>query len=199
VTGHSISGTDAFPDDAARRGFLTLLATASAALQWHVLAYCLLPTHYHLLVQTEAPNLGRGMRRLQGRHAQRLNQRRRRVGPLWRDRFHSRIVASGEYLLRAAVYIDTNPVAAGLCAVPEDWRWSSYRANAGLCEPPFWHRRDRLYQNIGAPPLEAPAVYRSMVETSLDVLRARGLAAHGPLPGDPTTPHGGQSPPGTDP
>jgi REP element-mobilizing transposase RayT len=173
VTGHSVPGADAFPDDAARRGFLTLLATAVAELQWHVLAYCLIPTHYHLLVQTDAPNLGVGMRRLHGRHAQVLNHRHGRAGPLWRDRFHSRIVASGEHLLRAAVYIDVNPVAAGLCWAPADWRWSSYRANAGYCEPPFWHRSDRLYQNMAAPSLEAPAVYRRMVETSVHVLRAR--------------------------
>jgi REP element-mobilizing transposase RayT len=202
VTGHSVRGADAFPDDAARRGFLTLLASAVASLQWHVFAYCLVPTHYHLLLQTEAPNLGPGMRRLHGLHAQRLNHRHGRAGPLWRDRFHSRVVASGEYLLRAAVYIDTNPVAAGLCSAPEDWRWSSYRANAGLCEPPFWHRRDRLYLNVGAPPLEAPAVYRRMVELSVDALRARGLAPQGPVPRDPrdkATLRWGQSPTGTDP
>jgi putative transposase len=92
---------------------------------------------------------------------------------LWRDRFHSRVVASGEYLLRAAVYIDVNPVAAGLCSAPKNWRWSSYRANAGYCEPPFWHRCDRLYRNMAAPPHEAPAVYRRMVETSVDILRAK--------------------------
>ena len=95
VTGHSVPAADAFPDDASRRGFLTLLASAVAGLQWHVLAYCLIPTHYHLLVQTDTPNLGVGMRRLQGRHAQVLNHRLGRVGPLWRDRFHSRVVASG--------------------------------------------------------------------------------------------------------
>ena len=75
VTGHSLRSLDAFPDGAACRGFLTLLANAAAALRWNVLAYCLLSTHYHLLVETELPNLGVGMRRLQGRHASRLNRR----------------------------------------------------------------------------------------------------------------------------
>ena len=110
------------------------------------------------------PNLGAGMRRLQGLHAARLNDRLGRNGHLWRDRFHSRVVDSDRYVLRAAIYIDLNPVEAGLTNRPGDWRWSSYRANAGLAEPPFWHRVDRLYEYVAAPPDDAPSVYREAVE-----------------------------------
>jgi REP element-mobilizing transposase RayT len=172
VTGHSVADADAFPDDVADRGFLTLLAHAATTFRWNVLAYCLVPTHYHLLVETPEPNLGAGMRRLHGRHAQRLNRRRGRDGPLWRDRFHSRVVATEQYVLRAAAYIDANPVVAGLCAVPEDWPWSSFRANAGLCEPSFWHRVDRLHDHLGAGPADAPALYHKLVTTAC----CRGLA-----------------------
>jgi REP element-mobilizing transposase RayT len=164
VTGHSLAGRDAFPDDAACRGFLSLLAKTTAAFAWHVLAYCLLPNHHHLLVQTDEPNLGSGMRRLHGQHAARLNQRLGRDGHLWRDRFHSRVVDSNRYTVQAAIYIDLNPLDAGLCASAADWRWSSYRANAGFAEAPHWHRVDRLYQHLGATPADAPWVYREAVE-----------------------------------
>ena len=172
VTGHSIRSLAAFPDSAACRGFLTLLASTAAALRWNVLAYCLLSTHYHLLVETEHPNLGVGMRRLQGQHASRLNRRLGRDGPLWRDRFHSKPVETGLHVIRAAVYIDVNPVAAGVCAAPEDWRWSSYRANAGLAEPWTWHRVDRLHDHLGAERHDAPAVYRHLVETAVERIHA---------------------------
>jgi len=163
VTGHSLPRVDAFPDDGARRGFLSLLAETTVAFEWHVLAYCLLPNHHHLLVLTEEPNLGQGMRRLHGLHAGRLNARLGRDGHLWRDRFHSRVADSDRYVVRAAIYIDTNPVEARLCASATDWRWSSCRANAGLEEPPSWHRVDLLHARLGADPADAPRVYRQAV------------------------------------
>src|SRR5688572_1850601 len=92
VTGHSIPEQAAFPDDEARRGFLSLLATTSYASVWSVLAYCLLGSHYHLLLETAAPNLGPGMQRIHGRHTRHANARLGRSGPLWRDRFHSTVV-----------------------------------------------------------------------------------------------------------
>jgi putative transposase len=173
VTGHSTAEVNAFPDDAAKRGFLTLLARAATTLDWRVFAYCLLSSHYHLLVETELPNLGEGMRRIQGSHAGRLNVRLKRSGPLWRDRFHSKVVETGAYVVQAAVYIDTNPVAAGLCKRAEGWRWSSYRANAGLAEPPFWHCVDRFHEHLGAESAEAPVVYRELVATAVELALAR--------------------------
>ena len=171
VTGHSHVDIAAFPDDTARRGFLTLLARAASDLHWYVLAYCLLSNHYHLVVQTMEANLGDGMRRLQGRHAQKLNARHARRGPVWRDRFHSRLVHSGLYVVRAAAYVDANPVSAGVCSAPESWRWSSYSANAGLVKPWAWHRPDLVYAQMGVEPAEAPAVYREIVADA--VLRLR--------------------------
>jgi putative transposase len=170
VTGHSIVEQLAFPDDESRRGFLSLLASSARALKWHVLSYCLLSTHYHLLLQTECPNLGVGMRSLHGRHAAKLNVRLGRCGHLWRDRFHSQVVRTGPHVVRAAAYIDMNPISAGACDDPAEWPWSSYRANAGLAEPWAWHRPDLLYAHMGASE-EAPAVYRALVESLASQIR----------------------------
>jgi putative transposase len=52
-------------------------------------------------------------------------------GPLWEGRFRSRIVNSHRHLLACYRYIEQNPVRAGLVSRPEDYRWSSYRFNAG--------------------------------------------------------------------
>ena len=172
VTGHSIHEQLAFPDDRSRRGFVSLLGATSQTSGWSLLAYCLLPTHYHFLLETAAPNLGIGMRAIHGRHTRKANARLGRTGPLWRDRFHSTVVHSGPHVVRAAAYIDANPVAAGIVDDPADWLWSSYRANAGLAEPWAWHRRDLVYRHLGAPDTEGPAVYRELVATTVERIHA---------------------------
>ena len=169
-------GRDAFPDDIARHGFLTLLASTTLASGWLLIAYCLLSTHFHLLVQTPEPNLGDGMRLLNGRHAQILNARQRVPGPLWRDRFHNTVVKTGFHVVHAAAYIDANPVVAGVCARPADWPWSSYCANAGLAHPSRWHRADLLHGYLGAESSEAPSVYAASVATAIDRARERWLS-----------------------
>ena len=135
VTGHSIPARAAFDDDLARQRFLELLARTVERRGWVVLAYCLLSTHYHLLVRTSMPNLGVGMQWIHGRHAQLTNLRHGAIGPLWRGRYHNAVVVTGAHVVHAAAYIDANPVDAGLCERPEDWRWSSYRAHVGLAPP----------------------------------------------------------------
>ena len=178
VTGHSHPTRVAFPDDVALRGFLALLATTARDSSWHVLAYCLLATHYHLLVLTDNPNLGAGMRRIHSLHTQRSNHRLGQSGPLWRDRFHSTVVRDGRHVVRAAAYIDVNPVAAGIVGDPADWRWSSYRANAGLAKPWVWHRPDLVYGQMGVELVEAPAVYRDIVAATAE----RSLAKRAQAP-----------------
>ena len=52
-------------------------------------------------------------------------------GTLWEERFHSVIVESGLACRTMAAYIDLNPVRAGICELPEDYRWSSYGEAVG--------------------------------------------------------------------
>ncbi len=176
VTGHSTPCRPAFEDEAACRGFLSLLSTTAGSHEWLVLAYCLLSTHYHLLVQTLAANLGVGMKRLHGRHAQLANARLGTAGPLWRDRYHSVVIETESHIVGAAAYIDANPVDAALCSEPEDWPWSSYRANAGLAMPPPWHHPDVLHGFLGASAAQAPVVYRSAVAEAIERGRLRRRA-----------------------
>ena len=176
VTCNATPTRDAFPDDLARRGFLTLLAATVRASGWHVLAYCLLTTHYHLLVRTVEPNLAPGVQRIHGRHAQLLNARLSTSGPLWRGRYHSTLVETALHVVHAAAYIDANPVAAGICSSPADWPWSSYRANAGSAEPWHWHRPDVLHSFLGVDAADAPTMYAVVVASSLE--RAHERSAH---------------------
>ena len=132
------------------------------------MAYCLLSTHYHLLVRTNSPNLGLGMQRIHGRHAQLMNARQATSGPLWRGRFHSSVVESAFHVVHAAAYIDANPVGAGVCSKPGEWPWGSYRANAGLAKPWSWHRPEALHAFMGADSADAPVLYRKLVASAIE-------------------------------
>jgi hypothetical protein len=77
------------------------------------------------------------MRHLNGVYAQWFNRRYARVGHLFQGRYGARLVQADEHLLVAARYIVRNPVSAGLCGHPGEWRWSSHRATLGLDPPGF--------------------------------------------------------------
>jgi len=101
-------------------------------------AYCLMPNHYHLLVETPRANLDDAMQRLNGTYALRFNRHHERTGHLFQGRYGSKLITDDDYALTVVRYIAANPVQAGLCAAPEDWPWSSYAATAGLApSPPF--------------------------------------------------------------
>jgi putative transposase len=94
-----------------------------------VWAYCLMPNHVHLiLVPQSEDGLRRGVGEVHRRYTQAVNARERWTGHLWQGRFGS-VVMDQAHLMRAARYIELNPVRAGLVAAPDDWPWSSAAAH----------------------------------------------------------------------
>jgi len=124
-----------FNKPADRLEFLDELRSAICKYDWRCTAYCLMGSHFHLIVYTVGPTLSAGMRRLCASYAQWSNWRYSRHGHLFAGRFMSQHVTDDAHLLEAHRYIALNPVRAGHCADPADWRWGSYRALAGLEEP----------------------------------------------------------------
>jgi len=94
--------------------------------RWRVHAYCLMTNHFHLLIETPKPNLSSGMQRLKSDYAAYFNDRHSFVGHLFQQRFGSRLIETERHLEKALRYIAFNPVVAGLCKRPSDWRWSSF-------------------------------------------------------------------------
>jgi putative transposase len=117
--------------------FLSDFADVVERSGWRCHAYCLMPNHYHLLIDMPSPTLSIGMHRLNTRYAQWFNRRHSVDGHLFKDRFHSVSVESDAHLLQSARYIVLNPVVAGLCGHPAGWTWSSYRAMVGGSRPSF--------------------------------------------------------------
>jgi putative transposase len=138
-----------YADDVDRESYLVLLGHVVARQRWRCLAYCLMDNHVHLLVETPQPNLGTGMQRLHGMHAQAFNKRHRHSGHVFQGRYGAVVVRRAGQLLTVARYIALNPVEAGLCDEPEQWPWGSHAAVVGGTAP-RWLDTTRLLAHFGA-------------------------------------------------
>jgi putative transposase len=107
--------------------FIKILKETVELFALRVSAYCLMPNHYHLLVQTPDSNLSRCMRHLNGVYTQRYNSSHGFDGQLFRGRFKAILVAEDSYLLQLVRYVHRNPVRAGMATKAEDYEWSSHR------------------------------------------------------------------------
>lgn len=125
-----------FADDLDRETFLLTLRQTKLLHEWKVHAYCLMENHYHLLVETPKPNIGAGMRWLNGVYSHRFNERHGRVGHSFQRRYADGHITDDEHLREVVRYIPLNPVRAGLVKHPEGYRWSSYRATLGTDRRP---------------------------------------------------------------
>ena len=125
VTSHGIEDAPIFRGDVDRLDFLHLLAIAAREFGWSVKAYCLMDTHYHLVVETTTTRLSAGMQRLNGRYAQLFNGRHRRRGHVFEGRFRSWVVRDEKHYAATCEYVLQNPVKAGACMTAAHWPWSN--------------------------------------------------------------------------
>jgi REP element-mobilizing transposase RayT len=163
ITARANAGGWLFRDDVDRTCFLECYAQTLAERRWFSLSYCLMGTHYHLLVETPTTNLVRGMQQLNRSYAQRWHDRRGTHGHVFGGRYKSPLVQRDQHLLAAARYIARNPVAAGLCRRPEDWRWSAHRALVAGSSTPVLHAQ-RLLRHFGVPAPDDATAYRRFVD-----------------------------------
>jgi putative transposase len=150
VTTHSNHGRVVFRDDGERAQFLALLELGVTRCGWSCRSYCLLSTHYHLLIATPEPDLSAGMQYLNGRYAQWANWNRDERSHIFEGRFRSVLVETESHALEVHRYIALNPVRAGLVRDPEEWRWSSLRAILGRERPLQFLDVDAVLSELGA-------------------------------------------------
>src|SRR4051812_31156221 len=92
VNACGVAKCNIFGDDTDRRLFLARLRLLAGELNWQCFVYCLMTTHFHLLVAASLDHLSKGMQRLQGPYAQRFNAKYARVGHLFQERFYAKVV-----------------------------------------------------------------------------------------------------------
>jgi putative transposase len=156
-----------FADDADRRRFFRRLHVVTRRYEWRISAYCLMGTHYHLMLETPRPNLALGIQALNSVYARGFNRRHGGHGHVFSERYEPTLILSDSHLLEVHRYVVLNPVRAGVCAHPADHRWSSYRASAGLGAVPGLLDVGAVLSLLAEDPRRARARYRAFVEDGL--------------------------------
>lgn len=145
---------DIFRDDFDRESFLQTLADTCAKTGWRVHAFCLMPNHFHLVLETPQPNLVAGMKWFLGTYTARFNRRHKLSGHVFAGRYKSLLVGGkGGYLRTVCDYVHLNPVRAKLLTTEQalaTYRWSSFPALLAAHRPE-WLRVDRLFGECRIP------------------------------------------------
>ena len=136
VTAHAVAEAQLYRDPDDLSLFLELTERAVTRHGWGCFAYCLIPTHYHLVIQTPERDLAEGIKWINGCYAQKFNGRHGRRGHVFESRYYSGLIESDAHLLETIRYVALNPARAGICEEPGEWRWSSYGALIGASPPP---------------------------------------------------------------
>jgi REP element-mobilizing transposase RayT len=106
---------------------LRLVKQYAPELQVAVIAYCLMPNHYHFLLRQDGEEPAGLLPQLTfNRYSKAFNKRYGRTGTLFEGRYRSVWVDRTEYLFHLCRYIHANPVKARLVAGLEDWPFSNY-------------------------------------------------------------------------
>ena len=124
-----------FHKDGDYRAFIDLMLHAREKHPIRIYAWCLMPNHFHLLVQPEqADQLNKYMQWLMTSHVRRYHSHYKSSGHVWQGRYKSFIVQNDDYLLTVTRYIEANPVRSGLSATAVQWPWSSHKSRSDATE-----------------------------------------------------------------
>jgi REP-associated tyrosine transposase len=124
VTARSVHGQPLFVHDVDRLEFLSIFETATQKADWTCHAWCLMDTHYHLVLETSMAVLSHTMHRLNTAYAQRFNRRHGRRGHLFESRFAAWVIRDDAHLEATCRYVLDNPARAGLARL-EPWPWAA--------------------------------------------------------------------------
>jgi putative transposase len=136
VFNRGLAKQEIFVDEHDYRKFLTVLEKLPEAKEYdhRIYAYVLMPNHFHLLIQTKKTPLSKILSSLATSYSMYFNRKYKRVGPLFQNRFKSKICQKDSYFLGASRYIHLNPVEAELVKNLKYYPWSSFQELYGKKE-----------------------------------------------------------------
>jgi len=154
-------------DDADRERLLALLGEQAVVFKVAIHAYVIMDNHLHLLATPETDEgLPKLMQAVGRSYVRYFNLRHQRTGTLWEGRYRSNLIESERYLLACMVYIDLNPVRAGMVTQPADFKWSSHRHCIGQVSDKLVTPH-ALFWGLGNTPFAREAAYAELVQTGL--------------------------------
>ena len=128
IISRSIEERVVFERDEDFRVFKEWMKEIKVAFDFRIHHYCLMNTHFHWLVSVKrVDEFSEGLQRIKWQYTKWFNKKRKRRGPLWRERFKSLVIENEDSLYACGAYIENNPVRAGRVKRPDDWLYSSSR------------------------------------------------------------------------
>ncbi len=156
-----------FASHAHYEDLLGLLSENASRFGVAIHAYVLMSNHFHLLATpSSAEGLPQLMQAVGRRYVRHFNDTQGRSGTLWEGRYKSTLIQTERYLLACMVYIDLNPVRAGLVAQARDYPWSSHGHYIGLRTDPLVTPHP-LYWDLGNTPFAREAAYTELVQAGI--------------------------------
>lgn len=148
--------------------YLACLSDAAITYGCDIHAYALMPNHVHLLTTPRSPeSIPKMVQSIGRRYVHYINATYRRTGTLWNGRYLACLVDPAAYLLNCSLYIELNPLRAGLVDDCNDYAWSSYRYHA-LGEKTSIVTPHAQYSELGAPGSARQTAYRELCRRSID-------------------------------
>jgi len=146
--------------------FIDLLIESCELWNIRISAYCLMPNHYHLLIQTPNGNLSRCMRHINAVYTQRFNRAHDCDGQLFRGRFKSILVDGDSYLLQLVRYIHRNPLRSNLISDLDDYQWSSHVGYISKAVKWNWLYKDFILSMLSSKKIDQIRFYRRFVRVN---------------------------------
>jgi putative transposase len=148
------------------QAFVTLLKEASERVPMRLLAYCLMPNHFHLALWPHHDgDLSLWMQWLLTAHVRRYHRWHDSSGHVWQGRFKAFPIEQDDHLLTVLRYIELNPVRVHLVTRAQDWRWSSARG---------WRESGRS-PRVEAGPVARPESWLDWVNGSMEEIEVRRI------------------------
>jgi putative transposase len=164
-----------FASSADYEKLLALLQEHAKKFDAAIHAYVLMSNHFHLLATPRSVEGIPQMMQAVGRsYVRYFNSRQSRTGTLWEGRYRSTVIQAERHLLACMVYIDLNPVRAGLVHDPADYRWSSHLHLVGRKPDPLVTPHP-LYWELGNTPFAREHAYQELVRAGIGSQQQQAL------------------------
>jgi putative transposase len=166
-----------FMDMADFQRMLALLQAHATEQGVQVHAYVLMSNHLHLLLTPlQNDSLPKMMQAVGRAYVLYFNKRHSRSGTLWEGRYRSALIQTERYFLACMVYIDLNPVRAGMVMQAADYPWSSHAHYTGIRQD-AWLTPHALYWGLGNTPFARELAYAQLVQAGIEQSHQHALTA----------------------